>query len=127
MRRELTLTVILLLIICISHLTSVALSFLSSDQILIERAFLQTPKLSESFYARGLPFPLACADEYDLDLIPGISSALAQRLLNERKTLLGSIDVRERMHRLETIRGIAPKTVKIIGKYISLERQCTLN
>ena len=126
MRRELTLTIILLLIISASHLGTLGLAYFSTEQFLIDRAFSQNPRISESFYARGLPFPLACADEFDLDLIPGISSALAQRLLNERASLLGSLDIRERMLRLETIKGIGPKTVSIIGKYISLERVCEI-
>ena len=94
----------------------------------IEELFTDTD--AESLLACGQPVSYTRADMYQLELIPGISDTLAERLLSNRPEVqqeICSSAARPHSQALERIHGIGPVTATRLGRYLQLkpENGCT--
>ena len=91
-----------------------------------ELATLELPQDAESLIALGRRVKYSRADQYDLELIPGVASVRSARLLaarDEIKRVCGLYHRSERYKALEIIYGIGPETAKKIGRWLELD-QC---
>lgn len=76
---------------------------------------------AETAFACGNPFPLSRAAQYDLELIPGISEAIAKGIISHKdEILIKAIRLPEktRYKALLGIKGIGEKKAAKIARYI---------
>jgi len=79
---------------------------------------------AESHFAAGLPFPLACADIIDVELIPGVSDRLATELLASRTGVATAAARLPSAEALQLVRGVGPSLGHALSRYLSMEPQC---
>lgn len=83
----------------------------------------------EEFYAAGTLFPFKLADQYCLELIPGISSVLAVELLQDRAAILRKAQRSEpgaAWSALEVAHGIGRVKALEFSEYLCLTSACEL-
>ena len=84
----------------------------------------------ESLLAQGKKLPLATADIYALELIPGISDTLAHKIIATRLAVhsVSSFLRPSTKHRaFEVIHGVGPKTAKKLSHYLDPESATVAN
>ncbi len=79
---------------------------------------------SESLFARGVPQPLACADAFDLQLIPGISEKIATRIIDRRASILKNAHSTNDPEALRQVFGIGESKARTFSRYLSFEARC---
>lgn len=78
---------------------------------------------AERAFAWGSPISLWDADQWDLELVPGISDRLARRLLAERTSLRAQADAlpsAEAWKALTSVRGIGAASAERLRRYLDL-------
>ena len=93
---------------------------------LISRRDIPLPKSKkfnvESWLALGKPVPLSHCEIPDLELIPTIGPATAQKLFDHREEILDRArGLREPALALVTIKGIGPSTAEKIAPWLIFE------
>ena len=79
---------------------------------------------SESRLAMGAKIPLRTADQFDLELIPGISSKLSTNILKRRDEILKYARGKkpsDHAKALEKAHGIGEKSAQKLYRYLDLE------
>jgi hypothetical protein len=78
----------------------------------------------EDLLARGSRVPLDCMDQVDLELVPGISSVTAERILKQKTNLLKRGRDLPAEETLQIVYGIGLTKSRAIARYISLDMLC---
>jgi DNA uptake protein ComE-like DNA-binding protein len=79
------------------------------------------PADSESQLAYGYKLNLGVVTLADLELVPGVSTQIAEELLAKRGQIITAseqYDLKDRYRALEVIKGIGPKTAKKLANYL---------
>ena len=90
---------------------------------------LEANQNDEGILAFGERIPFATADLYSLELVPKISEAVGNRLLDERAEVLAAAKIlppAEQFQAFTHIHGVGKKTALAIGGYLSFEELKTL-
>lgn len=79
----------------------------------------------ESLLARGNKIPLSRCGVYEFELIPKVSDTLAFRLMTHKRAIMARarrLPGPEAYQALELVKGIGPKTAKMLASKIDLRK-----
>jgi hypothetical protein len=79
----------------------------------------------ETVLAMGFPLPLSCADEFSLQLVPGISDKLARSILDARERIQAARGNGEATTKaLEHAHGVGPAKARSLATILLLDGPC---
>lgn len=112
---------------------TLALLFLSQAAVRCLRLFspprstitFRTASDPESTLALGKKIPLSCLDLSSLELIPGVSGAVARNLLDKRPSILSISKTESPILALQYAHGVGEKTSIRLAQFLSLEPDTT--
>lgn len=94
------------------------------------RSVQQGPRLfnstsdPESLLSQGEKLPLRCVSAVDLELIPGVTERLAERLLEAARRLETHARKYGTGSALQEVKGIGPKTGQSLSRLLTFEGEC---
>ncbi len=119
-QRTFTLAILLTLITALRPLSTL----LTREPLSQQSGHLAVLLDPESNLAAGRPLPLDCVDLWSLELIPGISDALASEIISARGTLhFEPMGVSSRQV-LRMVRGVGEKKAALLSRYLSINTPC---